>query len=421
MSMHAWPLISRRRLLAAAAGTAAPVVPAGASGQQIEVVHYWTGGSESAAIRIIRRKVEAEGMVWIDTAVQGPDLAKTAAITRVLGGDPPTVMLWFVGPDLPELYRDEVIRDIQPVAAAGEWDAVLPKEIADRLKVDGKYVAVPVDLHCSNWTFANIGRLHSAGVNLPATWPEVLEACPRLRRSGVIPIAFGGQAWQEGSVFFMILVGVGGADAARRFVVEHDLSVAGGPEMVAAFEIFARLKPFVDPGSPGRSWTDTANLLATNKAALYFSGDWARGALNQAGMRPEQDYACRAAPGNDGIFLATVDAFCMPRTTSAGTRAAQDEFARVTMSPEIQHDFNLVKGGLPVRDDVDLAGYDPCALMAAGLSRGGGQVMPATSMAMTTAMRAAFYDVLHRFWNTDNADPSAAARDMRIAIERNRV
>lgn len=115
-------------------------------------------------------------------------MAKTAAITRVLGGKPPTVMLWFVGKDLPDLYRDGVIRDVQPVAAAERWDAVLPEEISRRLKVDGKYVAVPADLHCGNWTFANNKLLRKAEVELPGTWQEVLDACPKLQRSGVIPM-----------------------------------------------------------------------------------------------------------------------------------------------------------------------------------------------------------------------------------------
>lgn len=416
------PHLSRRRLLAAALLSAAGARGARAgTGAPIEVVHWWTGGSESAAIRTIRRKLEAGGRVWLDTAVQGPDVAKTAAITRVLGGSPPTVMLWFVGQDLPDLYRDGVIRDLRAVAMAERWDAVLPQEIARRLKVDGRYVAVPADLHCGNWMFANTRLLQQAGVEPPETWQAVLEACPKLQQSGVIPIAFGGQPWQEAGLFVMLLTGVGGASLLRRFVSNHEPSAADSPEMVESFATFGRLKPFVDRASPNRAWTDTANLIATNRAALYFSGDWARGDLNRAGMRPEVDYTCRLAPGNDGIFQAVVDAFCMPRTSDAEVAAAQDEFARVTMSAEVQHDFNLVKGSIPPRSDVELTGYDTCALMAAKLSRGGGQMLPSASMGMTTEMRMALYDVVHRFWNTDNADPKAAAHDLRVAIERIRA
>jgi glucose/mannose transport system substrate-binding protein len=395
--------------------------PALAASPQIEVVHWWTAGGEGQAIRIIRRKLEGDGRIWIDTAVQGPDLAKAAAVTRVLGGNPPTVMLWHVGLDLEDLWRDDVIRDVQSVALAGNWDAVLPEEIAIRLKVGGKYVAVPTDLHCGNVMFGNVRLLQAAGVEAPDTWPAALNACLKLQQSGVIPIAFGGQAWQEASVFVQILTGIGGASLLRRFTATHDPAASDSPEMVESFVTFARLKPFVDKASPNRASTDTANLVATNKAALYFSGDWSRGDLNNAGMRPDVDYVCRQGPGNDGIFCAVVDAFCMPRSTDPDVLAAQDTFARVIMSPEVQHDFNLVKGSIPVRNDVALTGYDACASMAAHLSRGGGQMIPSTSMGMTTAMRLAFYDVVHRFWNTDDADPRAAARNLRIAIERNRV
>ena len=414
---------TRRHILALAAGSAALPVPARAaapSGDTVEVVHWWVDGGEGAAIRVIRHRVEDGGRTWVDTAVAGPDLAKAAALTRVIGGQPPTAMLWHAGRDLAELRRERIIRDVQAVAEADGWDAVLPPEVAAWLKVDGKYVAVPADLHCGNWTFANTGLLDRAGLDVPRTWPEVLTACARLQQSGVIPVAFGGQAWQEGSVFVQVLAGVGGRDLLRRFTAEHDLRAADRPALAETFRTFAALRPFVDKGSPNRSSTDTASLLATGRAALYFSGDWSRGDLNKAGMRPGIDYACGPAPGNDGIFLAVVDAFCMTETDDAPRRAAQDAFARLVMSRDVQHDFNLLKGAVPPREDVGLDGYDTFAEASARLIRGGGAVIPAAGVGMTTAMRTAFYDVVHRFWNTDGADPGSAADDLRAAVARTR-
>jgi glucose/mannose transport system substrate-binding protein len=412
-----------RRALIAGAAAAAFCSPLGARAQRLEaeVVHWWTAGSESDAIRSLRRRFEAGGPAWIDTPVQGPDLAKTAALTRILGGRPPAVMLWHVGPDLPQLVRDGVIRDIDAVAVAEGWDALLPKTISDRLKVDGKYVAAPVDLHGANWTFANLKLLKAAGIGVPETWPQVIEACQALKSSGVIPIAFSGQPWQEALVFIQVIAGTGGANLIRRFTTDHDPTAAESPEMVASFEMFARLKPFVDKASPNRNYTDTASLVSTDRAALYFSGDWSRGELNKAGMRNGLDYACRLAPGNDGIFLAVVDAFCMPRSVPKALAPLQDAFARLTMSLEAQHEFNLLKGSIPLRPDVDLNGYDACSQLAARLTRGGGEVLASASLGMTTAMRGAFYDVIHRFWFADDANPKVAARDLRIAIERNRA
>jgi hypothetical protein len=69
---------------------------------------------------------------------------------------------------------------------------------------------------------------------------------------------------------------------------------------------------------------------------------------------------------------------------------------------------------------VALTGYDPGAQTNAALYRRGGTVLPSSSMGMATAMWQAMYDVVHRFWNTEDADPNTAARDLRIAIERTR-
>lgn len=115
MKIDVQGMLPRRALLAGLgavmfAGIARP------QGQLVEVVHWCVSGGESDAIRTIRRRVEAGGRVWIDTAVQGPDLAKTAALTRVLGGNPPTVMLWHVGRDLADLVHDGVIRTVQAAA-----------------------------------------------------------------------------------------------------------------------------------------------------------------------------------------------------------------------------------------------------------------------------------------------------------------
>ncbi|KAA2236777.1 ABC transporter substrate-binding protein [Salinarimonas soli] len=417
--------LDRRAFLIGALAAAAPTWSraaglTGLSGKRFEVVHWWAGGSESDAIRVVRRALEAEGGTWLDVTVQGPDLAKAAAMTRVLGGAAPGAMLWHVGPDLPRLVTDGVIRDVEAAAAAQGWDAILPAAVAAQMKVDGRYVAAPIDLHGANWMFAHRRRLEEAGAELPRTWDEAIAACERLRAAGTIPIALGGQPWQEALVFAQAVVGTGGADLMRRMCVEHDVS-GDLPAVAAAFETFGRLRPFVDKGSPNRGPTDTANLVSSGRAGFLFTGDWSRGELEKAGLKAGADYLARPAPGNDGVFLAVVDAFCMPRAVSAPIAEAQDAFARLVMSPGVQHDFNLVKGSIPTRTDVDLARYDEGARAAARLTRGEGEVVASLSMGMTTAMRAALYEVVHRFWTTEGADPKRAASDLRDAIARTRA
>ena len=65
--------------------------PANAEEMKAEVIHWWTSGGESAAVRVLADQFIKAGGVWIDTAVAGGVNARTAAINRTIGGNPPTV------------------------------------------------------------------------------------------------------------------------------------------------------------------------------------------------------------------------------------------------------------------------------------------------------------------------------------------
>ncbi|MFP3571014.1 carbohydrate ABC transporter substrate-binding protein, partial [Paraburkholderia sp. SIMBA_030] len=54
------------------------------------VIHWWTSGGESAAIRQFADAYNKAGGQWVDNAVAGADQARSTAINRIVGGDPPT-------------------------------------------------------------------------------------------------------------------------------------------------------------------------------------------------------------------------------------------------------------------------------------------------------------------------------------------
>jgi glucose/mannose transport system substrate-binding protein len=54
------------------------------------VIHWWTSGGESAAIRQFADAYNKAGGLWVDNAVAGADQARSTAINRIVGGDPPT-------------------------------------------------------------------------------------------------------------------------------------------------------------------------------------------------------------------------------------------------------------------------------------------------------------------------------------------
>jgi len=47
------------------------------------------------------------------------------------------------------------------------------------------------------------------------------------------------------------------------------------PKMIEAFEVFGRLKDYMDPGFPGRDWNVATGMIIEGSAAMQFMGDWA--------------------------------------------------------------------------------------------------------------------------------------------------
>lgn len=80
----------------------------------------------------------------------------TVLKSRAVAGNPPGVAQ-IKGPDIQDwaatgLLDADVLKD---VAKEGKWDSLLDKKVADTVKYDGDYVAVPVNIHRINWLWIN--------------------------------------------------------------------------------------------------------------------------------------------------------------------------------------------------------------------------------------------------------------------------
>src|SRR5687768_16084155 len=183
---------------ALAMGAAPALAPAG----QVEVLHWWTSGGESRSVEELKRLLATQGHTWRDFAVVGGggDSAMAVLRSRVLAGNPPAAAQ-IKGPAIQEWGRLNVLADLEEVAAAQKWDAQLPRVVADVMKVNGRYVAVPVNVHRVNWLWINRDALRRTGARVPATWDEFFVVADKMRQAGIVPVAHGGQSWQEFTTF----------------------------------------------------------------------------------------------------------------------------------------------------------------------------------------------------------------------------
>jgi glucose/mannose transport system substrate-binding protein len=388
---------------------------------EVEVLHWWTSGGEAKAAAALKAQMEKKGHVWKDFAVAGGggDSAMTVLKSRVVSGNAPAAAQ-IKGPSLQEWAREGVLANMDAVARAEKWDELLPKVIADGLKYKGSYIAAPVNVHRVNWLWANPEALKKAGTRLPTTWDEFFAAAEALKKAGLIPVAHGGQNWQDFTTFESVALGVGGADFYRKALVQLDAATLGGPQMLKVLETFKRVKSYTDRNAPGRDWNLATAMVIKGEAGMQLMGDWAKGEFVAAGKAPGKDFLCAAAPGTASSFTYNVDSFALFTLKDPAKQKAQQDLAATLMGVEFQETFNLNKGSIPVRLNMKLDRFDDCARTSAAdfvASAKTGSLVPsiAHGMAVPSAVEGAMKDVVSQFWNDDKMTPAAAQQRLAAA------
>ncbi len=239
--------IGKKNCLALAFGLAAASF--GASAADVEVLHWWTSGGEAKSVAELKKMMEARGDNWKDFAVAGGggENAMTVLKSRVVSGNPPTAAQ-IKGPAIQEWGAEGVLANLNDNAKAGNWDKLLPPVVAGVMKYKGNYVAVPVNVHRVNWMWANPEVFKKAGAQIPKTWDEFAVAAEKIQKAGMIPVAHGGQPWQDFTVFESVVLGVGGAEFYDKALVKLDQSALKSPTMEKAFATLRAVHKYVRQG-----------------------------------------------------------------------------------------------------------------------------------------------------------------------------
>ncbi len=378
---------------------------------QAEVLHWWTSGGEAKSVAVLQEEFASNGGTWTDMPVAGGggDAAMTALRARVLAGNAPTAVQ-LKGPAIQEWYEEGVLADISSVAEAEGWADVLPASIAGHMQCEGTWCAAPVNVHRVDWIWANADVLAANGIEMPATWEEFNAAAEKLQAAGVIPLAHGGQAWQDATVFEAVLLGIGGPEFYQKALVDLDPEALTSDTMVQVFDQMRTLRGYVDENFSGRDWNLATAMVMNGEAAFQIMGDWAKGEFLAAGKTPGEDFLCASTPG-DG-YLYNVDSFAMFNVDGDDKRAGQDLLAKLIVAPKFQEVFNLNKGSIPARTDVALDNFDVCAKLSAedmGSTSSAGSLLPsyAHGMALRGSQSGAITDVVTAHFNSDMSSADA--------------
>jgi glucose/mannose transport system substrate-binding protein len=396
------------------AGYVAPALSA-----EVEVLHWWTSGGEAAALDVLKKNLESQGVTWKDMPVAGGggEQAMTALRARVAAGDPPTAVQ-ALGFDITDWANQGVLGDLNATAEKEGWDKVVPTALQNFSKHDGKWIAAPVNVHSTNWVWISKKALDAAGGKAPENWDELIAVLDKMKANGITPLAHGGQAWQDATIFDAVVLSLG-TDFYKSAMIDLDPAALSGDKMVEAFDRMAKLRTYVDDNFSGRDWNLASAMVIEGKAGMQMMGDWAKGEFLKAGQKPGTDFVCIRFPGTQGAVTFNSDQFMMFKVGDDKT-AAQLQMASDIESPEFQSAFNVVKGSVPARTDVPDTAFDDCGkkgMKDLAEANASGKLFGsmAHGHAAPAAVKNALYDVVTRHFNGE-LDSKAAAAALAEAI-----
>ena len=380
-----------------------------AQANKAEVLHWWTSGGESAAVKELATAYTQAGGTWVDSAIAGGEQARAAAINRMVGGTPPTAAQFNTSKQFLDLIDQGMLNNVDVVAQKNNWDKILPAPILNAIRIKGHFYAVPVDIHMPAWFWYSKPAFAKAGIAAePKTPDEFFAALDKLKAAGVVPLAFGGQPWQEKVTFYAWLANVGGPDMYMKLYRDKDVNLPATPQFKQVLASFKKLHNYVDAGSPNRNWNDATAMVISGKAGVQIMGDWAKGEFATAHQTAGKEFGCFPGFGPKSPYLVAGDVFVFPKTTDAAQVKSQQLLATVFTAPATQVAFSNKKGSIPIRTDVDLKGLDACAQQGVTIMKDVSRQLPTPEMLITPDLEGALQDVVTKFWNTSQSVDDAA-------------
>jgi glucose/mannose transport system substrate-binding protein len=414
-----------RTILMASAMAGAAIGFAGAASaadvKEVQMLHWWTSGGEAAALNVLKQDLAKEGYAWKDVPVAGGggEGAMTALKAMVAAGNPPTAsqILGYFAVDYAEAGK---LGDITSLATKEKWADVVPTALQKFTTTNGKWDAVPVNIHSVNWVWLNKSVMDKIGGAEPKNFDEFVALLDKAKAAGVIPLALGGQPWQEATLFDSVVASTGGIDFYKKAFIDLDESALKSDTMKKSFDNLAKLRAYTDPNYAGRDWNLATAMVIKGDALVQVMGDWAKGEFKAANKEAGKDFLCYRFPGTDGDVIYNTDMFAM-FDVSADRKAAQLALADATMSPSFQSAFNVVKGSVPARMDVSDAAFDLCgkkgiADVKAANANGKFVGSMAQNYAQPPAVAGAYHDVVTKFFHGEIKSSDAAVAELVKAL-----
>lgn len=375
------------------------------SAADLEVTHWWTSPGEAAAVAEFARVFEEQtGHNWVDSALAGSGTgANPVIISRIIGGNPMGATQMNTGRDAEELIQAGLMRDLTDIAEEMNIrDFYADESLLDPCTYEGKLYCFPINIHSWDWLWLSTAAYEEIGQPVPDDWFEYVESWPALEEAGILPFGVA-SGWPVSGIPGPLQAAIGGSEMVLAINRDKNADAVRSPEFREYAEAWDALRKVVSPEMMVPSFADVGNQLLAGEVGGNIHGDWLQADLQVAGGVPGEDYECLPALGVGDQLSGGGDAFyfpVLPEGTDPEVIEAQTQLAKILISPEAQLAFNLKKGSMPIRTDIDLSGANACMQKALELLDNG--LLPSGDFALTSDTQQQLTDLNIEFFANDD-------------------
>ncbi|MCR4999028.1 MAG: extracellular solute-binding protein [Lachnospiraceae bacterium] len=235
----------------------------------------------------------------------------------VASGETPDCFIVSPGPNLTTYVEPGVAADLTPYLEADGWkDTFSSDSVFSQQTYDGKIYAVPLNIAAA-CVFYNTEMFANAGVEVPKTYDELLDACKKLKDAGYTPITISaGTAWCL-SMLCAYLFDREGVDLKA---MEAGTESWKNDKTLDAVNKMLELSQYFQETAAGDTNDVATAAFYNEEAAILIQGSWAIGQINGSNAAFESKCGVFQFPGLAGgndpnRVIAKSDSLAMSSTT----------------------------------------------------------------------------------------------------------
>ncbi len=340
-------------LMTASAAFAAPVT--------LKFYHWFGGDVMSTVQKVNELFMQENPNIKVQFETAPTDQYLNVIKVKLAAGDAPDLFGVFPGTEVKDYARAGYLMDLT--------DEPYVKDITEgALAVtrgdNGRVYTIPFDQNVIGVIYSK-KIFRDLKIEVPTNWTDFLAACGKIKKAGKFPIALGAKdAWVAQLIPYALAPSMIYAKAPD-FDTQMYKGVKkfNGPEWTAVMKRYAELnnKGYFHPGVLGTNYDQSAQLIATGRAAMTVNGNWILASIHAAS--PDIELGMFPLPAVDkGETIWFPAAVGVTTGISAKTRYPREAklYLAFWMRPEIQKLYLNDKKAFPVTRNLQVS-FDPAA------------------------------------------------------------